>query len=124
MRLQSGIWAVAIICALASQALADAYDDCMEKAEGVTNDMLECMYQEHAKWDKKLNANYKKAYNALESKEDKATLKAAQLAWIAWRDKMSSAILVLEGGGSLSRLSANSFILEETKRQAQRLSGE
>ncbi|MBO4300623.1 MAG: DUF1311 domain-containing protein [Desulfovibrio sp.] len=93
----------------------------MEKAEGVTDAMLSCIQKEHAKWDKKLNANYKEAYDSLDNDKDKATLKAAQLAWITWKDKMAAAILLLEGDGSLARVSANSFIMEETKRQAERL---
>ena len=61
-----------------------------------------------SEWDKHLNVNYK------------AALKAAQQAWLVWRDKMAIALRALDGGGSLSALSANSFILEETQRQAER----
>ena len=109
------------VCFFSSLSFADSYDNCMDEANGVTSKMLLCIKNEYLKWDKKLNINYKNAYKSLESEKDKATLKAAQLAWIAWRDKMAAAILVLEGDGSLARVSADIFVMEETRRQAERL---
>ena len=59
--------------------------------------------------------------SSLDSEQNKDALKAAQLAWIAWRNKMAAALRALDGGGSLSTLSANFFVMEETQRQAERL---
>ena len=102
-------------------AQAFSFDACMNKAAGVTDSMLQCIQQATYIWDKRFNSNYKAAMGSLDSEQDKAVLKAAQLAWIAWRDKMAAALRALDGGGSLSILSANSFIMEETQRQAERL---
>ena len=97
------------------------FDACMNKAAGVTDSMLQCVQQATDIWDKRLNSNYKTAMSSLDSEQNKDALKAAQLAWIAWRNKMAAALRALDGGGSLSILSANFFVMEETQRQAERL---
>ena len=106
---------------LTAQPQTFSLNECIDKAAGVTDSMLQCIRQATTMWDKQLNANYKAAVSSLESEQDKAALKTAQQAWLAWRDKMAIALRALDGGGSLSALSANSFILEETQRQAERL---
>ncbi|WP_298996737.1 lysozyme inhibitor LprI family protein [uncultured Desulfovibrio sp.] len=106
---------------LTAQPQTFSLDECIDKAVGVTDSVLQCIRQATTLWDKQLNANYKTALSSLESEQDKAALKAAQQAWLVWRDKMAIALRALDGGGSLSALSANSFILEETQRQAERL---
>ena len=118
------LFAMASLITLSSLSFAQnnsSFDDCIDKANGVTDKMLACIKVEYAKWNKILNANYKEAYKSLDNDKDRAILKSAQLAWIAWKEKMVSAIILLEGGGSLARLSANHFVMEETKRQAERL---
>lgn len=106
---------------LTAQHQTFSLDECVDKAAGVTDSVLQCLRQATTLWDKQLNANYKAAMFSLESEQDKAALKAAQQAWLVWRDKMAIALRALDGGGSLSTMSANSFILEETQRQAERL---
>ncbi|MBB5143173.1 lysozyme inhibitor LprI family protein [Desulfovibrio intestinalis] len=93
----------------------------MNKAAGVTDSILQCIQQATDIWDKLRTATTKPQLVSLESEQDRGALKAAQLAWIAWRDKMAAALLAFDGGGNLSTLSTNFFIMEETQLQADRL---
>lgn len=105
----------------AEEELAPGYNACTEKAYS-TADMIECVTNAYQYWDKKLNENYKKAQETCKGAEkpdecSKKLLKAERL-WVQYRDAMADVIFDLEGGGSLSRLAADNFSAEETKKQA------
>ena len=110
--------------ACAEEELAPGYNACMDRSDGVTADMIECMNKAYAYLDKRLNAVYKKARADCEDDACRKTLLEAERAWIKYRDAMSSAVWAMNGGGSMSRLMANQFILEETKKQTKWLGGE
>lgn len=95
---------------------AFSFDACMEKSDGRTDDMLECISQEQAIQDGKLDAAYAKTMNGLEQQEDREALKAARQAWHVWKEKMTQIVFVRAGSGSICRLLAASFALEETRR--------
>ena len=59
-------------------------DRCME-TDSSTHGMLTCLSTAYERWDKELNANYSKLMEKLDP-EGKRTLKAAQLAWLKYRD--------------------------------------
>lgn len=103
---------------------AFSFDACMEKSEGRTSDMLECISQEQIIQNRKLDEAYAKAMNDVEQKEDREALKAARQAWLAWREKMSHIVFVRAGNGSICLLLAASFELEETQRFVKLLEGE
>ncbi len=110
--------------ASAEEELAPGYDACIEKSDGVTADMIECMNKAHAYLDKRLNDVYKKARADCEDDACRKKLLDAERAWIKYRDAMADAVWAMNGGGSLSRLAASGFILEETKKQTKWLAGE
>lgn len=103
--------------------LAPGLDACMEASEGVTSKMMDCLAEAHAYWDKRLNENYRKALDSCTGTEQAEQcvnrLRKAQRAWIAYRDAMGDVVFDNNGGGSYSRLAAQEFSLQETRRQAE-----
>lgn len=90
-----------------------AYDKCLESPEGQsTAGMIGCIGQELEVQDKALNAAYAKAMGDLNDRQ-KARLRTAQRAWIAFRDA-HCASLQDEDWGTLSRIDANACVLRMT----------
>lgn len=93
---------VAIVFGLSNTALAKdnyspAYSNCMDKAGGVTYDMVECSSAELSLQDARLNLAYKNAMGVLSS-ESKNRLREAQRIWIKFRDADCSIYYNLSGG--------------------------
>lgn len=93
---------VAIVFGLSNSALAKdnyspAYSNCMDKAGGVTYDMVECSSAELSLQDARLNLAYKNAMGVLSS-ESKNRLREAQRMWIKFRDADCSIYYNLSGG--------------------------
>ncbi|HFL2186748.1 lysozyme inhibitor LprI family protein [Pseudomonas fulva] len=93
---------VAIVFGLSNSALAKdnyspAYSNCMDKAGGVTYDMVECSSAELSLQDARLNLAYKNAMGVLSS-ESKNRLREAQRIWIKFRDADCSIYYNLSGG--------------------------
>ena len=113
-----------VASARAEDELMPGYNACMEKAT-CTADAMECISAAYLHWDAILNANFKKAKASCgdydKPEECTANLLKAQRAWIQYRDAMAQVILDADGGGSIARVSANSFFAKETKKQAQLL---
>jgi uncharacterized protein YecT (DUF1311 family) len=90
-----------------------AYQQCLDKPEGQsTMGMIECVDQEVQVQDKALNAAYATAMGDLNDRQ-KTKLRAAQRAWVAFRDA-DCASLQDEDWGSLSRITANICVLQRT----------
>ncbi|HJD97531.1 lysozyme inhibitor LprI family protein [Mailhella massiliensis] len=107
--------------ALAEEELAPGYNICMENA--LSNmDMMDCTQAAYEHWDKVLNENYAVALKACDDAVDpaacRANIKKAERLWVQYKEAMAEAVADLNGGGSLSRLAAESFLAEETKKQA------
>lgn len=102
--------------------LAPGFALCMERSGGVTAEMLECLQQAYDFWDARLNANYKKARRACQASADPegctGRLLKAQRAWIQYKETTAGLVELPYEGGSMARLSAMSFLAEETRRQA------
>jgi uncharacterized protein YecT (DUF1311 family) len=92
----------AIACGLSINALAKdnyspEYGTCMDKASGVTFDMLECSNAELSRQDSRLNLAYKNAMGVL-TDESKTRLREAQRLWIKYRDADCGIYYNLSGG--------------------------
>lgn len=110
------------------EELAPGYNACIDKSES-TADTIDCIGKAYEHWDKKINQNFKKAEGACAESENpqdcKKALVKAQRLWVQYKEAMPTVIEYLNGGGSMSRVTANYFMAEETKKQAQLLdSGE
>ena len=83
--------------------------------ERSTAEMVDCIGAETKLQDKALNATYQKIMADLNDRQ-KAKLKAAQRAWIAYRDAWCEAQYD-DDWGSISTIVANNCILDETIRR-------
>lgn len=94
--------------------LTPAYAKCMASPDGQsTVGMIDCIGQELKLQDARLNAAYRKAMMGLTPGE-KERLKAAQRAWVAFRDADCGALEDPEQWGSISRINANQCALDRT----------
>lgn len=86
------------------------------------NHMNHTLYQGIQMWDKEMNATYSRLIKKLSNK-DAQELRAAQRAWIAYRDANSKSIdsLVASKDGSMWQLTATDMQYEEVKRRAKLL---
>ena len=85
----------------AQPATSKSYDSCMSKSGGVTSAMLDCDAAEIALMDAKLNKTYQKLMSKFPERR-KLSLKAAEQAWIKFRDLNCSAYLEPDGGSMQS----------------------
>ncbi len=106
----------------AGEALYDrTYGTCMDNSGGVTVEMHDCIGNEHARQDARLNNAYKNLAAQL-SANRKNELLAVQRLWIRYRD----ANCKFHGdpdGGTMAGINAASCGLEMTARRARELEG-
>ena len=121
---------VALCCtALPAMAEDDLYSRqfglCVDKTNGSTFAILDCIQQEVARQDKMLNANYKKAMALVGEqigKEGQNALRQAQRAWLKWRDQDGAVYGQLYNHyGDMARINANDDYLEKTARRVRDL---
>ena len=77
--------------AAADGEMTQEYLTCMDKSNGNTAEMTDCISAETARQDARLNENYKQLMSKLSAKR-KNTLQAAQRAWVKFRDANCSFI--------------------------------
>jgi uncharacterized protein YecT (DUF1311 family) len=103
----------------AEKELSAEYSACLDKARGVTFDMIECITAETGRQDATLNNNYRLLMSKLSSDRKKALLEAER-AWITFRDANCQFYADPQGGTS-ARLSANECVLNATTQRANEL---
>lgn len=102
-----------------SSDLSKQYNACMDKSDGVTLVMVECIGAENQRQDQRLNKNYKALMASL-SAERKKQLQEAQRAWITFRDS-NCRFYYDPDGGSMARISANNCVMTMTADRAKEL---
>ena len=88
------------------------YLTCLDKASGVTVEMINCISAETKRQDVRLNENYNKLGSKLSANRKKALLEA-QRAWIKFRDANCRFYYDPEGGSS-ARVAADECLLNAT----------
>jgi len=108
-------------CALAydGKSLSAAYNDCIEKADGVTSNMHDCMDTEIKVQDKRLNLNYGKFADTLNPERRKKLVELQRL-WIKYRDQKCE-FLYDPDGGTFAGIVGHSCFLEMTAERADEL---
>ena len=91
----------------------------MDKSDGVTSNMIDCIMAETKHQDARLNKVYK-AFMAELSAERKKQLQTAQRAWITYRDANCSFYFDPDGG-TIARVNSNSCFMSETATRAKEL---
>jgi uncharacterized protein YecT (DUF1311 family) len=61
------------------------YDNCLSKDTSTAN-ICDCAFVAFDKWNKELDAAYKKLLRNLKKEKDKDALKQAQAAWVVFKD--------------------------------------
>ncbi|WP_299010267.1 lysozyme inhibitor LprI family protein [uncultured Caulobacter sp.] len=122
------LFAAATLLLLAPAAHAEpkysaTYDRCLASPEGQsTIGMIRCAGAELKLQDARLNRAYQDAMKRLDLPRQKAALKKAQRAWIAYRDADCASVYDPDWG-SLARIEANACMLDHTARRADALEG-
>ncbi|ADP10127.1 hypothetical protein EJP617_04460 [Erwinia sp. Ejp617] len=98
-------------------AYSDSYNQCMDKADGVTVSMRHCYVDEIIVQDKRLNDNYRKFISTM-SADVKKNFIDAQRQGVKFRDADCHAFASLEAGGTLSAVIADSCYLKMTAQRA------
>lgn len=101
-------------------ALRESYSQCMDRSDGITVKMKDCLNAETEYWDARLNSAYKELMARLDPDARKILLQAER-SWIVYREKYVS--MEGAGGGSAGGLNAGSLYLMETMKQALLLEG-
>ena len=117
-------WALAAVTLpLAAQAqeakLTRQFSVCMDKAEGVTQNMVECIDAEIKLQDARLNKAYKALVADL-NPERKKQLLEAQRAWLKFRDT-NCAFYYDPEGGTIARVQAVDCMMTMTASRAKEL---
>ena len=111
--------AVAML-ALGSIAHAGDQGDPGQFCDGSTYQMVECLKEKTAQWDKRLNVAYQKALqDAVPAQRDQ--LRAAQRLWIQYRD--TNCLYYGLGEGTIARLDAGECMRSMTEARAKELEG-
>jgi uncharacterized protein YecT (DUF1311 family) len=121
------IVAIGLLCGSATAFVAsaheprysNAFDSCSTRANGVTADLIDCIGAENARQGKRLNVAYQRASRVLPAPRRPA-LKAAQRAWVTYRDA-ACAFELDSDGGSIARIVANNCVLRMTYERADAL---
>src|ERR1700751_2469918 len=100
------------LVAAADREMTQEYSTCLEKSNGVTIEMINCILAETIRQDARLNENYKRLISKLAT-ERKNALVEAQRAWIRFRDANCGFYADPEGG-SAARVAATECFLNST----------
>lgn len=99
--------------------LSKTYSQCMEKSDGVTAAMVECITAEYKRQDAHLNQAYKALAKDL-SAARKKQLQEVQRAWLKFRDA-NCAFYDDPDGGTLARVLSNECMMTLTAQRAKEL---
>ena len=101
--------------------LTPQYSSCMEKADGVTSNMIDCIGTETKLQDTRLNKAYKEVIGQL-SPSRKKELQDAQRSWIKYKDANCN-FYADPDGGSMAILNSNDCFMMSTASRAKEIEG-
>jgi uncharacterized protein YecT (DUF1311 family) len=101
--------------------LSKEFSACMDKSDGVTSNMLNCIAAETKRQDARLNKAYKEIMGQL-SNERQKQLQNAQRLWIKYRDA-NCGFYADPDGGTSAQVSASECFMKATAERASELEG-
>lgn len=123
MKTTSLCLALAFTMPMAAQAqdanLTQQYQTCMDKSDGATQNMVECIDAEVRRQDARLNKAYKELMTDLTAPRIKR-LQDAQRAWLKFRDS-NCAFYYDPEGGTIARVNAVTCMMNLTASRAKEL---
>jgi len=99
--------------------LTKQFSTCMDKSNGVTANMLDCIGDETKRQDTRINKAYRSLMDQL-SPERQKQLQTAQRAWLSFRDANCN-FYADPDGGSLARVSASDCFMSATASRSKEL---
>ena len=106
---------------LGAQHPIDVANDACQQDDSSTLGISGCLAEAAARWDRQLNLNYQRLLGRLDA-EKQAPVKAAQRAWLAWRDAQFAAIsATYQREGTMWGLVSAGHRLDLVREQAVRL---
>ncbi len=103
----------------AEPAPSPALEACLDKAAGVTTEMVNCIGAEIAVQDKRLNAAYKQAM-AKQTPARQKELQGVQRLWLQYRDATCKFAFDPDGG-TLAHVESTDCVLTMTQQRAREL---
>jgi uncharacterized protein YecT (DUF1311 family) len=101
-----------------SMGLSREYETCMDKSEGVTSRMMDCIGTETTRQDARLNKVYKDVMAQLDN-ANKSRLREAQKAWITFRDANVTFYRDPDGGTAAMVSGADKFLMMTAQRASE-----
>jgi uncharacterized protein YecT (DUF1311 family) len=108
-----------LACAHAEERTSESYTACLDKANGATSAMQDCIKEELERQDHRLNTAYQALTGSVPEKR-RAQLRDAQRKWTAFRDANCRFYFDPEGG-SAARLASNECVVTLTADRAREL---
>jgi len=99
--------------------LTKQFSNCMDKSNGVTSNMIDCLEAESKRQSGRLNRAYKELTNQL-PEQRKKQLQLAQDAWVTYRDENCEFYDDPEGG-TMATVNANDCFMSATATRAKEL---
>jgi uncharacterized protein YecT (DUF1311 family) len=112
------ILTAAVLIGAAVIALADEPN---KTCDGSTYEMVECLKEKTAYWDKRLNAAYQQALNLAQPKQ-REQLRTAQRLWVQYRD--ANCLYYDLGEGTIARIEAGECMRSMTEIRTRELEGQ
>jgi len=99
--------------------LTKQFSNCMDKSNGVTSNMIDCMEAESKRQSGRMNRAYKELTDQV-SAQRKKQLQLAQDAWVAYRDE-NCEFYYDPDGGTIAAVNANDCFMSATATRAKEL---
>jgi uncharacterized protein YecT (DUF1311 family) len=99
--------------------LTKQFSNCMDKSNGVTSNMIDCLNAESTRQDARLNKAYKELMDQIPAQRQKH-LQIAQGAWVTYREK-NCAFYYDPEGGTIAAVNANDCFMSATAARAKEL---
>lgn len=116
-----GTFAVPVVDDLGERHPIDVANEACQRENDTTLGMGSCLGEAMERWDRQLNINYQRLLGLLDA-DKQAPVKAAQRAWIAWRDAQFEAITTVhQREGSVWGLVSTGRRIDVVREQAIRL---
>ena len=113
------LFSISPIVAAQDIGLTKQFSNCMDKSNGVTSSMIDCLESESKRQGTRLNKAYKELSNQL-SPQRKKQLEIAQGAWVTYRDENCEFYDDPEGG-TMATVNANDCFMSATATRAKEL---
>jgi len=108
-RIVASLLVCALFCPVDAYAADRQFDSCMDRADGITSEMLGCIGEAQDRADARLSNTLSKAVRSI-SPARRASLSRSQDAWIAYRQANCDFLADPEGGTSASLISSDCWL--------------